>query len=195
MYRPYLRTLIIFGAIFFLLVFVFVKIFFGGGDKPKPNPTPSAPIVKPLPEYADSFATVSMTIDGQINGEDKHRGIRITVDRFQRKVEILGGYNQNILSESKFENNETAYDIFLRALRNNGFTSKRPNVSTDERGQCSLGTRTIFELRDSGDTLSKAWTTSCGSKTGNLAGNSSSMRTLFQRQITDYNKLTADVDL
>lgn len=193
MYRPLGRYLIVFFIILALLIFIAVKLF-GGGGKPKQNPTPKAPVVQPLPDYSDTMAEVSMTIDGRINGDDQHRAIRVTVDRFSRKLDIIGGYSSNILQEKTFSNNENAYDIFLRALNNSGFLAKRkkPSVS-DERGQCPLGNRFIFELNDSGDVLSHLWSSSCG--TGTIGGSTSTLQQLFQNQITDYDRLTSNVQL
>jgi hypothetical protein len=134
-----------------------------------------------------------MTVDGPINGDDAHRAIRIIVDRFQRRITILTGYNYNVIEEHKIPNNQTAYDIFLRALNNSGFMAKRTDAKvTDERGQCPLGTRTIFELNNSGDIISHLWTSSCGASTGTLGVGPSTLQSLFQAQITDYNKIISN---
>jgi hypothetical protein len=184
------RYLVIFFLITFILIFFVVKIF-GGHKKPAPNP--NVPVVKPLPEYADTYAEVSMTIDGRITGDDTHRQIRITVDRLQRRVDIIGGYNGNIIEEHSFDNNQSAYNVFLHAINNEGFTLKLKNTKypADSIGQCPLGTRTIFELNDGGESLSNLWSSSCGTKIGTLGGSSSGLQTLFQAQITDYNKIVS----
>jgi hypothetical protein len=178
----FIRNLIIFLAVCFVLfLFIFgIYKLFTGTPKPKPNPTaPTTPVVKSLPEYADSYAEVSYTTDGHINGDDKHRGIKITVDQFQRKVDILSGYSNNILEEHTQPNNKAAYEVFLKALKN-------------EDGQCPLGTRTILELNDSGDSLSRLWTSSCGKKVGTFGGNTGAIQSLFQAQITDYSKIISN---
>lgn len=194
MYRPIGRYLIITFIVLLLFIFIVVKLFGGGGNNPEPKPNPPTPTVKPLPDYSDTMAEVSMTIDGSINGTDQHRAIKVTVDRFSRKLDIIGGYSGNILQEKTFSNNEDAYDIFLRALNNSGFMAKRKNPSTsDERGQCPLGNRFIFELNDSGDVLSHLWSSSCG--TGTLGGSTSTLQELFQAQITNYDRLTSNVNL
>jgi hypothetical protein len=189
----FIRNLIIFLVISFILIFFVVKIF-GSHPKTKPTPGPTAPVVKSLPEYSNTFAEVSVTTDGFINGNDKHRAIKITVDQYQRKLVILSGYNYNVIEEHSIPNTETAYSVFLKALKNEGFTLKRPKATSpsSETGQCPLGTRTIYELNDSGDSLSKLWASSCGSKVGTFGGNSSAIQTLFRAQITDYNKLISN---
>ncbi len=194
MQRSFGRYLLIFVIFIFLLFFGLIKIL-GGHSKPK-APVTSGPVVKSLPSYADSFATVSMTVDGQVNGEDKHQAIRISVDQFQRKLDIINGYSGNVAEQHTQANTKQAYDIFLRSIRNTGFLVRlKGSTVDDERGQCPLGQRTIFELNDSGDSLSRLWTSTCGTKIGNFGGNSSSLRSLFQAQITDYNKLTSKVVL
>jgi hypothetical protein len=189
----FIRNLIIFLLISFVLIFFVVKIF-GGHPKPKPNPTPTAPVVKPLPDYADTYAEVNFTIDGRINGDDQHRAIKITVDQFQRKIDILGGYNYNVIEEHKQPNNQQAYSVFLKAINNEGFTIKRQNNTSpnSETGQCPLGIRTIYELNDSGDSLVRLWGSTCGQKVGTFGGSKTAIQTLFQAQITDYDKIISN---
>lgn len=187
--RRLVRNFIIAFIVFITLVFFAIRIF-GGGNEPKTTPRPPGPVVKPLPEYADTLAEVSMTVDGRINGDDAHRQIRITVDRFQRRLEIIAGYQGNVIQKNEFQNSQKAYETFLRSLNNSGFLAKRNNgTNTNPDGQCPLGRRFIYELNDSGDVLSRLWTTTCGSRTGTLAGNSATLQSIFQAQITDYNKL------
>ncbi len=171
------------------VVFIFIVVNLFGGHK-APAPNPSTPVVKSLPDYSSSLAQVSFTLDGPINGDDVHRQVKITVDQFQRKLDIIGGYNGNIIEEQNFGNNQQAYDIFLRSLNNSGFMArvKKPKI-TDERGQCPLGRRFIFELNDGGDVLSHAWTTSCGGTLGTLGVNSATLQELFQAQVTNYDQV------
>jgi hypothetical protein len=185
------RYLVVFFLITLILIFFVVKIF-GGHKNPATNP--NVPVVKPLPEYANTLAEVSMTLDGRITGDDTHRQIRITVDNLQRRFDVIGGYNGNIIEEHSFDNNQTAYSVFLHAINNEGFTLKLKDTKypVDSIGQCPLGTRTIFELNDGGDELSNLWSSNCGTKIGTLGGSSSALTALFQRQITDYDKLVSN---
>jgi hypothetical protein len=189
----FIRSAVIFLIICFLLLFLVVKIF-GGHPKQPSTATPTAPVVKALPQYADTYAAVTYMTDGHINGDDKHRATKIYVDQFQRKLQILGGYNYNVLEEHTLPNNQSSYSVFLTALRNEGFTLKREKakVPAKETGQCPLGTRTILELNDSGDSLSRLWTSSCGSNVGTFGGNTAAVQQLFQAQITDYNKIISN---
>jgi hypothetical protein len=174
---------------FIVFIFLVVKIF-GGHKKPAPvNPT--VPVVKSLPDYSDSLAEVSFTQDGRINGDDQHRAIKITVDQYSRKVDIIGGYSGNIIEEHTQTNNQQAYNVFLHALQDSGFTLKRKKPTPgSETGQCPLGQRFTYELNDSGDVLKNLWSTTCG--TGTAGGQVGTIQELFQNQITDYNKIISN---
>jgi hypothetical protein len=186
MERGIIRTFLISFAALLLFIFIVFKIFHH--SHPKPAPNPSVPVVKPLPDYAGTLAEVSFTQDGRINGDDKHRAIKITVDKFQRKIDIVGGYSGNILEEHTFPNSEDAYNVFLHSLRSEGFTfTRKKPTSGSEVGQCPQGRRFILELNDSGDVLSRHWATTCG--TGTSGARIGTIQTLFQAQITDYNKI------
>jgi hypothetical protein len=191
----FLRNLfifLVFCLVLFLLIFGIYKLFTGS---PKPAPTtPTTPVVKSLPEYASTYAEVSYMTDGHINGEDQHRAIKVTISQYQRKVQVLSGYGYNVIDEHSQTNNQTAYEVFLKALKNEGFTQKiqKPKAPNSETGQCPLGTRTILELNDSGDSLSRLWTSSCGRNVGTFGGNTGAIQSLFQSQITDYNKILSN---
>jgi hypothetical protein len=177
----FLRNLMIFLIIcfvLFLLIFGVYKLFTGGSKQP--SATPTTPVVKSLPDYSDTYAEVSYMVDGHINGEDQHRATKIIISQYQRKVQILSGYSYNVIEEHSQGNSQTAYKVFLKALKNEGFT------------QSPLGTRTIIELNDSGDSLSRLWTSSCGKNVGTFGGNTSAIQSLFQSQITDYNKIISN---
>jgi hypothetical protein len=189
------RYLIGFAVVILLMIVGIILLFGGGGEKPKPG---TAPVVKPLPEYSTTYAEVSLTTRGQINGEDLHRSIRITVGQFQRRVDVIAGYSGNIIQSQVFSNSEPAYEEFLFALRDAGFTLQKKGVgpiSSNEKGKCPLGQVYIFELNDSGEQLSYLWSSSCGKNIGTLNGNSSLLQQLFKNQITDYNQLISGVRL
>lgn len=185
------KYLIAFAAVFILMIIGIILIFSGGGGGPEEEK------LKPLPDYSNTFAEVSLTIDGRVVGEDAKRSIRITVGQYQRRLDIITGYNGNIQETHTFTNSEQAYDIFLRAINGAGFLLEREltPAAADERGKCALGQRYIYELNDSGEELSYLWTSSCGSKTGTLAGRNSTLQQLFKLQITDYSKLTSKTKL
>ncbi|MBX4199305.1 hypothetical protein KW789_00200 [Candidatus Saccharibacteria bacterium] len=180
-----LMVLIIIGS---LLIF--------GGNK-KPTHTTNTPVILPLADYASTDATVSMTIDGVVNGDDAHRAIRITVGRDQRTLDIVQGYSGHVLERHAFYNTEDAYNVFLRSINNGGFMLKNKNkkISSSPTGQCPLEKRYIFNLDQGADTLSSLWTSDCGTKTGTFSGSLEVVQRLFENQITDYNNLISEVEL
>jgi hypothetical protein len=174
------------GIIVFIILLV---VIFGHG-----KPAPIGPTLQPLPDYASTDATVSFTTDGIVNGDELHRQIRITISNSQRTMDVLQGYNGQVILSKNFENNQEAYLVFLKSINYSGFLTKnKKKVGNDERGVCPLGFRYILDLNgDEGD-LSRRWTTSCG--TGNWGGSLATVRALFQDQIPSFSRLTQDVDL
>jgi hypothetical protein len=174
------------GIIIFIILLVLI---FGHG-----KPAPTGPTIQPLPDYASTDATVSFTTDGLVNGDELHRQIRITISNSQRTLDVLQGYNGQVIMSKNFENNQEAYFVFLKSINYSGFLAKnKKKVSSDERGVCPLGFRYIFDLNgDEGD-LSRLWTTSCA--IGNWGGNLPTVQALFKYQIPNYSNLTADVNL
>jgi hypothetical protein len=186
------RYLIGFAVVILLMFIGLILIFSGGDEKPREEQ------LKPLPEYSTTYAEASMTIDGPIVGEDQKRSIRITVGQYQRRLDVISGYNGNITQTNSFSNNESAYNNFLWAIWRSGFLKERKGLDElqqNEKGQCPLGQRYIFELNESGEQLSYLWTSSCGNKIGTLAGDSSTLQQLFEAQITDYDELVSDVEI
>jgi len=180
-----------------LIIFVFllgVALIFGHHGNKTANP--ATPAVLPLPQYANTEATVSLTIGGVITGDDTYREIKITVSRDHRELDIIQGYSGNIISSNVTYNSVDAYNVFLHALDLSGFTkSHKLKSSSDPTGQCPLGNRYIYSLNQGDQTLSSLWNTNCSSSLGNFGGNSPQVIQLFQNQITNYGTLTQNVDL
>lgn len=148
-----------------------------------------------LTDYARSGTRVIFTTDGIINGDDKHRAIRITVSGSLREIEILQGYDGKVINSQTYDNDSSAYDVFLHALNTANFTSEVKNAKpADEKGSCPTGLRYYYDLKDGGDTVKHLWSTSCGG-IGNFGGSPSLTRQLFRQQIPDYGKLTGGVSL
>jgi hypothetical protein len=190
------RAIVIFLAFIFFLFFVGWLLISSLGGHNKQPATPAA-VVKSLPDYAATTAVTSMTIDGQVNGDDIHRAIRVTIGQNQRELDIIQGYSGHVLSSQTFYNTQDAYTVFLKSINNSGFLLplKNSNAPADERGQCPLGSRYIFELDQNGSALSRLWASDCGSKIGTLGGSSTLLQNLFEAQIPEYQTLTEDVSL
>src|SRR5690554_4055350 len=101
-------------AIFVIIVVIALillgVLIFGGGDD-TPRPTPEA--ARELPEYASTDASVVSVTDGVINGDDEHRSIRVTVNRNVRTIDVIQGYQGNVIKTQSFANNEPAFRVFL----------------------------------------------------------------------------------
>src|SRR5665213_76569 len=96
-----------FGFIAFLLLIVVGTILIVSHHHSSPKKP--APIVRTLPDYASSNSSVSMTIDGVVNGDDIHRAIRITISKESRNIDIIQGYSGNVINTSSQANTADAY--------------------------------------------------------------------------------------
>lgn len=177
---------------FIIIVLIIFGVFIFGINK-KSTPKPVSVAQSALQDYASTTAEVRLTIDGRVVGDDTHRAIRITIGRNQRKVEVIQGYQGNIINSKTQDGNESAYDVFLRSLNSAGFTKERKSKVVDERGVCSSGNRYIYELINTENSDMRRWSTSCGA--GTFGGQSQAIRTLFQNQITEYETITSAVEL
>jgi hypothetical protein len=182
------RRIIIFLAFVAILILLGWLIFKPRTAAPRPNEP--APVV--ITDYADRDSKVIYTFDGRINGDDAHRAVRITVSRGSRTVELLQGYQGNVIKSQQFDNNPNAYRTFIYALSRYNFSKVRKTTSTNDNGACPLGYRFIYELYDNNDQKLRLWGSSCDG-IGTTAGSISSINLLFQNQITGYNKFVADV--
>lgn len=170
-----------------ILAFVLILHGFGGNAKETPKPTP-------LVDYANTSRTVELTVQGPVSADETHKAIRITVGQYAKQIEILQGYDETVAKTQSYSNTESAYAEFLRALDLNGFTrGTSTSANKDDRGYCSTGYRYIIAMRDGADEKQRFWTSSCGR--GSFAGNITVMRTLFQKQIPDYNAFTGNLSL
>lgn len=156
------------------------------GDEPKEQ--------KFLTDYTTTNTTMQMTIQGPVNAEQQHQGVRVTIGKSENRVEILQGYDQKVVSTQSFTSNETAYGTFLRALQLKGYTKGKADPKlADERGFCPAGNRFIFEIKNGDNKIQRFWQSSC--KEGNFGGNLSAVMDLFEAQIPEYRTIISDVEL
>jgi hypothetical protein len=171
-----------------LIILIFVLLLRGGGSGPA---TPNID----LNSYSTTDAIVEMVIDGPVNAEQTHRQVKIDVSQDQAVLTVYQGYQETVLRSKSYANNQSAFAVFLHALNINGFTKGNPDKSLrDERGHCASGNRYIFSLTNDGKEIERYWTTSCNGG-GTYKGNRAATIDLFQKQIPDYNKLTANIPL
>jgi hypothetical protein len=172
-----------------LIILVFVMLFRGGGDT---TTAPNAP--KRLVDYANTTAIVRLTEDYPVSANQTHRQVVTTVGRDQTTLEVKTGYEGDILRSQQFDNNPTSYANFLRALHLAGFAQgSNEETLRDERGYCPTGRRYIYEIRQGSQIIQRYWSTSCGK--GSFEGKAVTVRSLFKRQVPDYNKLTSGLQL
>lgn len=185
----------VFGALAaFVIIVVAVVLIFSRSPSQNNNPKTKNQQIN-LVDYIDTKAQVIYTVDGEINGDEAHRKVRIIIDRNQRTYQLIKGYNDQVISEKSFPNSQSAYEAFIYALKNAGFTTSQKARYDSEKGVCPLRTRMTYEVRDGDDELSRLWASKCSAKEGNFGGNDSLVRRLFGAQIPEFKELTRNTDL
>jgi hypothetical protein len=174
-----MRYLLALLGTFGLIVLILVLLLRGGSSTPEVKPLK-------LADYASSDSSVQLIVDGPIVANEKHQEIKIDVDANHVVFSMYSGYEGDLIKQSSYDNNSTAYTIFLRSLQNEGFTQGNTDKDLhDERGVCPLGKRRIYSFRNGSDQLMRFWSTTCGTKT--FDGNIDRIGSLFRQQIPDYN--------
>ena len=149
-----------------------------------------------LQSAANDGKTVRYTITGAVVGDDAHRKIRITVDRNKRQVEILQGYNNEVIKSQEFPNTQPAYDAFIDAIDGAGYSQTiSPSGRGEESKTCPLGLKYSYEVAPDTSESYRTWSNSCARKEGTFTGNHKTVQQLFQRQIPEYSEFTRDVSL
>lgn len=162
-----------------LIVVVFILVVRGltGGG----SPTEQVNLV----DYAKTQTIVRMVVSGPVNINQEHRSVDVTIGRNSNTIELVGGYQDNVLSTRTYQSNEDAYATFLRALDLQGYTKGNTDSDReDSRGYCPTGKVYTFQIITGSATVQNLWTTSCGG--GTFRGNTNVVRTLFREQIPDY---------
>ncbi len=184
-----------------IIIFLFfgVKLALGTGKKSTTKVVTtknSTAIVKAkLSDYSSTDAEVSITTEGPVVAHEVHNAVRIVVARNERRIEIINGYNNLIIRSKVYDNNQTAYDVFLHAIEYAGYmTEVKPQIA-DDTGVCATGNKYIYELSNTGnkDTDKRLWAVTCGVGIGNAGGNGPAFRDLFQKQIPDYGTVMSGV--
>jgi len=185
-----------------IIIFLFIGVRFalGGSKKPATNATTTKSalvIPKKLSEYSSSEAEVSVTTEGPVVGHELHNAIRIVVAKNERRVEIINGYNNLVIRSKNYDNNQTAYDVFLHALEYAGYLNEVKPKIADDTGVCATGQKFIYELNNTGNKNSdkRLWAVTCGAGIGNAGSNGPAVRDLFQKQIPDYGTVIAGAGL
>lgn len=174
-------------AIVVLVIVLIVKLFTGGSK-------PVAPL--DITKYQDSASTVTLFIDGAPTQVDQdHRQVRITVSGTQNQIEVMQGYQGNLINSATYPSNNTAYGAFLQSLKQMNFSKGNSDKAlSDYRGYCPFGNRYVFTFNDGDTNRFQYWATSCRS-TGTYQGQLNNTLRLIRLQIpqTDFTKLTAGI--
>ncbi len=192
--RYFVGFLVTIGLIIVLIVLLLTG---GNGGNKQIQTTGEKPrTVSQLAAYADTSAVVRITDDGEINGDQTHTSLRITVGQDDVTYEQIQGYQGTVVNSQAYKNNQNAYSNFLYALGHAGYTLGDDNSKFgSEKGLCPLGHRYIFELMDGDHDIQRYWATSCGSGAPKTyKGNLNLTIQLFQLQVPAYQDLTQDLE-
>lgn len=183
---------IIFLTVIVGLALLLVLIF--GRKKPSSSTTKSITNQPAsLVDYANRDSKVVFVVDGPIIAEEDHRSVRITVGRGSRTLEIIKGYQNNVIESHRFDNNKDAYKTFLYAIARYNFAKKRTTKLENVTGACPQSQRYLLQLYDNNDKKQDLWTATCTK--GTSGADYAQIRVLFQKQIPDYSKLLGSTQL
>lgn len=175
------------------LIILLIVLLFSGGSGPAQKVPGSG---KPLASYASTDAAVRLTIDGPINAEQNHRQIQITIDRNNSVMNVIQGYNGNVINTLSYSNTQAGYSAFLHSLQLINFTQGDTSNSAlkSEAGHCAIGQRYIVQLIQNDQDIQRYWATSCNGP-HTYEGNMQLTLELFQQQIPDYQSAASAVGL
>lgn len=188
------------GVLFFGIILIVLIIVFARRDDTPQNgskqPAQSQTKSSRLKDAKATGSSVTYTTRGSVVGEDRYRAIRITINASTRTVEILSGYNEQVIKSQSYANTQAAYDAFLEALEGANMTSTQASrEGLDEGSACPLGLLYEFKATVPGKEDFRSWATSCSRADGTFAGDLSLTRSLFQKQIPDYDDFVRGVRL
>lgn len=169
--RPIIVALVSIGLI--VLVIVLIVQGFSGPAEPKRQVD--------VTKYTYRSAIATLLIDGPINLDQDHQQVRISVSNTINEIDIIHGYQNNVVATRTYANNTAGFASFLSALQLLGF-SHGIDSKVDSRGFCPAGSRYTYSFSDGQTELFSYWSTSCGGQ-GTFRGDPAGVRNLFERQI------------
>jgi hypothetical protein len=194
--RYFVGFLVTVGLIIVLVVLLLTGGHSGNGSKQIQTTGEKPRTTSELAAYADTDAVTQLVIDGEINSDQQHTALRISVGREDVSFEQIQGYEGTVVNRQTYANNQNAYSNFLYALGRAGFTQGESNPKfANEKGFCPLGHRFILQLLDGDHQIQRYWATSCGGaapRTYN--GNLALTINLFQLQVPNYSDLTSNLE-
>ncbi len=184
--------LLVAAGLIWLVVVLFQNVFSGNTSTANPNTKLS------LASYASTDVVATVYIDGPVVANQDHNAVRITVDRNQSAIEVIKGYDDQVVAQQVFPNSQASYLEFLSALNRANFTKGKSDPALqNDKGACPFGNRYIYTLSDGSKEILHYWTTNCSGGGGTYSGNASLTRELFIRQIPDrpLSLITKDIEL
>lgn len=191
--KRYIIALIIIAVLFIGGIFLIISLL--NRDAPDSDVQDQVKTEQRAKELSKDTEAVVFTTYGKVVGEEDRRAIKITVTANERKIEILQGYDEISIKTEVFDNKESAFDNFLIALDSAGFDKFDAKNKVDDRSQCSIGRRYVYQANFSDDESIRSWSTSCGDSSGSFEGRRELVRDLFKGQIPDYSKVVSGVRL
>ncbi|CAN5192266.1 hypothetical protein BH09PAT3_BH09PAT3_1470 [soil metagenome] len=184
------RYLIGFGLVIVLLFIVIFMIIRGGNDDSAKVPVTE----RELTSYvSDPNVTITETVVGPITAAQNHDQVQINVTNSTATIDIIKGYDGNVVNSRSYPITTAAFSEFLSSLEKADFTKGNTDKElADDEGYCPTGQRYIFEVKDGAKSIQRFWTTSCGG-TKTYKGDIGLTNRLFNAQIPDYDDLTQDV--
>ncbi len=145
------------------------------GLTPAPTPTPIA---------KSQIAEIRLTAEGPIVANEQYVSLKLVANPGQRTFTTYSTYTNQVLNSQTLANNSDAFNAFLDAELNAGFTKAvKGQTSSSPDSSCPQGTRYIYEAVNSdGTTLSSLWTSTCGDSNANFGGDSGQVNQLFKLQ-------------
>ncbi|HSX00208.1 MAG TPA: hypothetical protein VLH38_04195 [Patescibacteria group bacterium] len=173
-----------------LVVFVFVLVVRGFSHHSSNPPKNQSQ----LSDYTNTSTIMRLSIEGPVAADQSYSEVQVTIGRDANTIEVIKGYQGQVLKSKTFPNNSDAYGNFLRALQLLNYTkgTETPGLA-DERGYCPDGNRYVYEIVSGAAEVQRYWIGSCG--VGTFKGNSAEIRKLFIRQIPGYASFVSNLNI
>ncbi len=146
--------------------------------------------------YSNTSALATLDINGPITSQSTHNEVKIIVSNLDVNLQIIKGYDNDIVINQVFPNSQRSYDAFLRSIYLNGFTLKtNKNTVNNPVGLCATGDLYNFYFIFNSNNIVNTWQSSCNGSNSNFGGNLSVILSLFQSQVPSYNNYTNNLNL
>ncbi len=184
----YIVALLIAIGLVVIFIIILMRAIFGGGDAPVEQKQVN------LADYDRTNVVMRLVVDGPVTADEEHRQVHIQVGRDGNTVQIIRGYQGEVIRKEQTNSNSSAYGNFLRAIDLLGYSDgNKSKAQEDYRGHCPFGQRYIFQIMDGNDLKQQFWSTSCNDGSGSFHGQSDQIVELFQAQIPNYSTITEEL--